>query len=67
MVEQGIARVLSQKDVARITGKSPTTLWRWERAGKFPQRLRLSSGSVGWLEEDVRSWLTSLPRGMCCR
>lgn len=51
-------------DVARVTGLSRTTIWRLERAGNFPRRLRLSANSVGWSSEEVAAWLEALPRGM---
>lgn len=57
----GILRTL---DVARLTGLSRTTLWRLERTGAFPTRLRLGANSVGWIEEDVRAWIEGRPRGM---
>jgi prophage regulatory protein len=37
------------------------TLWRLEKAGKFPARRRLGMNSVAWLEEDVNTWIASRP------
>ncbi len=54
--------ILRTRDVTRVTGLSRTTVWRLERAGKFPPRMRLGENSVGWLEEEVRSWIESRPR-----
>lgn len=43
-----------------ITGLSPTTVWRLERAGKFPKRRQIGSGGcVGWLYSEVEEYLTN--------
>lgn len=57
-------KVLRTKEVVGLTGISRVTLWRWEKAGHFPARLRLGANSVGWLEDEVRGWLNRRPRGM---
>ena len=54
-------------EVTRLTGLSRTTLWRLEREGKFPERVRLGANSVGWREEEVRAWLDERPRGIPSR
>ena len=50
-------KVLRKKEVREITGLGDTTLWRLEKIGKFPPRLRLGVGAVGWLEEEVEAWI----------
>ncbi|MCC6954027.1 MAG: AlpA family phage regulatory protein [Deltaproteobacteria bacterium] len=52
-------RILNRKDLALETGLSRMTIERLERSGKFPRRLQLSTGRVGWLREDVEEWLAS--------
>lgn len=49
-------KILRKKEVRAITGLGDTTIWRLEREGKFPARLRLG-GAVGWLEEEIESWI----------
>ena len=56
--------ILRTPDVTRLTGLSRTTLWRLERRGAFPNRVRLGANSVGWLEDEVQSWIASRPRGL---
>jgi prophage regulatory protein len=56
--------ILRTADVARITGLSRTTIWRLERQGRFPTRIRLGVNSVGWRDEEVQHWVESRPRGM---
>lgn len=50
-------RVLSQQDVLERVPLSRTTLWRLERAGRFPARFSISPNRVGWLESDVNTWV----------
>lgn len=50
-------KILRKKDVRQITGLADTTLWRMEKLGKFPSRLRLGGGAVGWLEDEVEGWI----------
>jgi len=33
-----------------------TTLWRWERDGTFPKRVKLGSRS-GWFEDEIDAWI----------
>jgi prophage regulatory protein len=56
-------QILRLKDVTERTGLSGSTIWRLERAGKFPTRLQLSNNAVGWNEADVLVWLRGRPRG----
>ena len=39
------------------TGKSRTTLWRWERKGTFPKRVRIGENSVGHIDDEVDQWI----------
>lgn len=54
-------KVLSRDDVLELVGIGGTTLWRWERAGRFPRRRQLGPGRVGWLQSEVDAWLKSRP------
>lgn len=56
--------ILRTAAVIRLTGLSRTTLWRLERQGAFPSRVRLGVNSVGWREEEIARWINSRPRGM---
>jgi len=55
-------KILRAAEVVEMTGLSRVTLWRLERAQKFPARLRLSQKAVGWRDDEVLDWLQSLPR-----
>lgn len=53
-------RVVRKPELLNIIGLSDATVWRMERDGKFPKRLRLGGNSCGWLESEVRGWLQHL-------
>jgi predicted DNA-binding transcriptional regulator AlpA len=55
--------ILGDRAVRQLTNLSRTTIWRLERQGKFPRRLRLSGNRIGWRAEEVLEWIESLPRG----
>lgn len=54
------SRIIRKPEVIRRTGLSDTSIWRRERDGKFPRRLPLGGGSVGWLESEIETWIESL-------
>ena len=39
------------------------SLYRLEKAGKFPQRVQVSDGRVGWFADEVEAWLANRARG----
>ena len=50
-------RILRQRQVIERVGYSPMHLWRLEKAGKFPQRLKLGPNSVGWVSTEIDAWI----------
>jgi prophage regulatory protein len=36
---------------------SDATVWRLEKAGRFPRRIKLGGNSVGWFESELDNWL----------
>ena len=50
-------KILRWREVAPIVGCSRMTIARMEKAGTFPQRIRIGNGSVGWLKHEVEEWL----------
>jgi prophage regulatory protein len=52
-------RLLSKKQVREMVLYSPQHIARLEAAGKFPKRVQLGPGRVGWVDEEVHDWLTA--------
>lgn len=56
-------RIIRVPECLKITGLSETTLWRKEKTGEFPNRLKITKHSVGWKESDVQKWIENLNNG----
>lgn len=56
-------KLIKRKMVRERVGKADSTIDRLEREGRFPQRVRVSTNSVAWFEDEVDEWLNNLPRG----
>jgi prophage regulatory protein len=57
-------KVLSQQQVIDLTGLSRVSIWRYERANLFPNRIKLGPNRVGWRSDEVEAWIESRPRGI---
>ena len=55
-------RVLRQNQVIDRVGLSKSTMWRLIKAGRFPKPISLGPRAVGWLEDEIESWIASRPR-----
>lgn len=56
-------KLLTAEQVTELTGLSRTSVWRLERAGEFPSRVRLSPNRVAWRADELQEWVEGLPRG----
>ena len=52
-----MTKVLRKKDIREKLGLSDVTIWRMERDGDFPQRIKIGPNSVGWIESEVDQWI----------
>ena len=43
----------------RIIPYSASHIWRLERSGQFPQRVRLGPNRVAWVKSEVTDWVES--------
>lgn len=50
------------KEVKRLTGLSRSTIYAYEKDGKFPKRTAFTPRSVRWEESEVIQWIAE--RGM---
>jgi prophage regulatory protein len=50
-------RIIRKPELHIMVGLSDPTIWRLEKAGKFPGRLRLGGSAVGWMESEILDWL----------
>ena len=47
---------LSDKQLAERYGVTRVCIWRWARAGRFPQPIKLTPGCTRWRAADVEEW-----------
>jgi prophage regulatory protein len=50
-------RILRQRHVIEKVGYSGMQIWRLEKAGRFPRRIKLGPNSVGWIAEEIDEWI----------
>jgi prophage regulatory protein len=50
-------RLLRFGEVRQRTGLSRSTIWRMERRGAFPRRIKVSLNVVAWREDEVSEWI----------
>jgi len=52
-------KILRFPAIRERTGLSGSMIWRLEQRGEFPKHHRISLNSVGWIEEEVVTWIRS--------
>ena len=50
-------RIIRRHELTRRVGYCLGHIYRLERKGLFPARVRLGPRAVGWLEAEVEGWL----------
>ncbi len=48
-----IDTIVDIKTVQRIVNLSRSTIYRLEKAGSFPKRIRISDSRIGWSVKDI--------------
>ncbi len=59
-----INELASHKGQRGLIPVSPATLWRWVKAGKFPEPIRLSDRVTAWEASKVNAWIQSQSGGV---
>jgi predicted DNA-binding transcriptional regulator AlpA len=56
MTASGPRKMLVEDQILDVVPVSRSTLWRMERAGKFPRATYISSNRRVWFEDEVILW-----------
>ena len=56
-MEQDI-RLIRKEALLRLISVSNSTLFRWERDGNFPPRIKIGHKAVAWRIAEIEDWLT---------
>lgn len=51
------AQILRRKEVEAVTGLSRSAIYAKMATDEFPQQIKLSERSVGWLEHEIQEWI----------
>lgn len=57
----GDLQLLRPAQVASLLNVHRCTLWRWMKAGNFPEPVKLGAKATGFRRSDVEAWLASRP------
>ena len=52
-------RIISAKERRKLIPYSDMHIWRLEKAGKFPKRIRLGVHRVGWSNREIQEWIAA--------
>ncbi|WP_315775122.1 MULTISPECIES: helix-turn-helix transcriptional regulator [unclassified Bradyrhizobium] len=55
-------RMLSEKQVLGIVPVGRSTLWRMEKAGKFPKATPIGTNRRMWFEDQIVTWQNELTK-----
>lgn len=50
-------RIIREHELRSIVPYSSMHIWRLERAGRFPRRIKLGPNRVGWSLQEIADWL----------
>ena len=59
-LDRGPDRIMRLREVCEIIGLSKASIYRLEKAGDFPRRIKLGNGTwapVGWQSSAVYDWI----------
>ena len=51
-------RIVSAKERRELIPYSDMHVWRLEKAGQFPKRIKLGASRVGWSLRELDQWIT---------
>jgi predicted DNA-binding transcriptional regulator AlpA len=49
--------LIRSNELAKSLGVSKTTLWRWRRAGFFPEPIQIGPRLIAWKSSEIQFWL----------
>lgn len=52
-------RLIDKRELRKCVPFSAMHIWRLEKQGAFPKRVRIGSNRVGWSEHEVQDWIES--------
>lgn len=56
MSDEDLRMIRGCRALAELLGVSDMTVWRWERSGNLPARIKLGPNTIGWKAVDIATW-----------
>ncbi|WP_022850801.1 helix-turn-helix transcriptional regulator [Limisalsivibrio acetivorans] len=50
-------QIIRRKEVENMTGLSRSSIYALMKTGNFPQSIKLTERTTGWLKHEIESWL----------
>ncbi len=54
-----VDRIITGRELREMVRYSLMQIWRLERDGRFPKRIKLGPGRVGWSLREVQGWIAA--------
>jgi len=61
MAEQNEDRIVRNEELQKMLGIGRTSIWRMEKDGELPPRVKIGSHAVGWRLSDIRAFIANAP------
>lgn len=58
-------KIMNRAQVIEAVSLSYTQIWRLEKAGTFPCRVKLGPSRVGWLASEIADWIDARAEERC--
>ncbi|SHF38279.1 transcriptional regulator, AlpA family [Marinomonas polaris DSM 16579] len=59
-IQTGTKLFIRANELSGALGISPSTIYRWRKAGLLPEPLSLGPRVVGWRASDIHNWLNNI-------
>ncbi len=56
-IQTGTKLFIRANELSGALGISPSTIYRWRKAGLLPEPLSLGPRVIGWKLKDINNWL----------
>ena len=56
-------RLIDLKELRKLVSLSPSSIYRLEKAGQFPKRIKVAPGRVAWHYAEVADWIETKKQG----
>lgn len=50
-------KIIRPTELSELLSLSLVSIWRMEKRGELPPRIKISKRAVGWRESDIEAWL----------